>query len=290
MAVKAGRHNSYQQLFHVSPSTSEYQYCGEQHFLKVLDSEYPAFVEGMTGHRSQFIIFSNVDEQTFSETFSGPCEKLFSSSFYEYIPDLALLLVRMTTAAHEQAHNALNTLINRKLVLMNGLDLELQVMGQVAITSNGRTKHADQTYRPKDLPQTGSDLWPTVVILARYSQPRTKLADDTRWWLFEAGGDVKTALNITVHQKKREVTIEKWELIPRGTRQDANKKVAEITQRAVISQKTVNDPIRVTGCPLTLPFEHFFLRPANPGEGDIVLDKSDMETIAILVWNVHSNV
>ncbi|GIK05011.1 hypothetical protein Aspvir_009110 [Aspergillus viridinutans] len=173
---------------------------------------------------------------------------------------------------------------------MNRLDLELQVMGQVAITSNGRTKKADQTYRPKVLPQTRSDLWPRVVILAKYSQPRTKLADDTRWWLFESGGDVKTALNITVHQTKREVTIEKWELISRETRQDENKKVAEITQRAVISQKTVNDPIRVTGCSLAQSFEHLFLRPANPGEGDIVLDKSDMETNAELIWNVHSKV
>jgi hypothetical protein len=106
----------------------------------------------------------------------------------------------------------------------------------------------------------------------------------------EAGGDVKTALTIFVHQTRREVVIEKWELTPRETRQNQNKKVPEITRRAVMSQKTDNDPIRVTGHPLTLPFEHFFLRPANPGEGDIVLDESDLKTIAKLIWNVHSKV
>ncbi|RHZ48589.1 uncharacterized protein CDV56_106149 [Aspergillus thermomutatus] len=192
----------------------------------------------------------------------------------------------MTTAAHEQAHHALNTMFLRKCASMNGLHLELQVMGQVAITSNGVTKKPDQSYRPTVLPQTRSDRWPTVVIECAYSQNRSKLAEDARWWLLEAGGAVKTALNITVHETEREVTIENWESIPRGTRQDENKKVAEITQRVVMSQKTVNDPIRVTGYPLTLPFEHFFLRPANPGEGDIVLDNSDMETIAKLVWNI----
>ncbi|PKX95868.1 uncharacterized protein P174DRAFT_430188 [Aspergillus novofumigatus IBT 16806] len=294
MAVRAGRQNSYQQLFRVSPETSEYQYCGEQDFLKVLDSEYHALEEDTTGCRSQYIIISNVDEQTFSETFSSPnlCKKLFTCSFFEYIPDLALLLVRMTTAAHEQAHNALHTMIIRKCAFMNGLDLGLQLTGQVAITSNGRTKKADQTYRPIVLPQPRSDHWPTVVIQCAYSysQPGSKLADDARWWLLEAGGDVKTALTIFVHQTRRGVVIEKWQLIPRETRQDQNKKVPEITQRAVMSQKTDNDPIRVTGYPLTLPFEHFFLRPANPGEGDIVLDESDLKTIANLIWNVHSKV
>jgi hypothetical protein len=292
MAVRAGRQNRYQQLFHVSSATREYQYCGEPDFLKVLDSEYHALEEGRTGCRSQYIIISNVDEQTFSETFSSPdlCKKLFTCSFFEYIPDLALLLVRMTTAAHEQAYNALHSMIIRKCAFMNGLDLGLQVMGEVAITSNGRTKKADQTYRPIVLPQLRSDHWPTVVIQCAYSQPRSKLADDARWWLLEAGGDVKTALTIFVHQTRREVVIEKWELIPRETRQNQNKKVPEITRRAVMSQKTDNDPIRVTGYPLTLPFEHFFLRPANPGEGDIVLDESDLKTIAKLIWNVHSKV
>jgi hypothetical protein len=281
---------------HVSPATSEYQYCGEQNFLKVLDGEYHALEEGTTGCRSQYIIISNVDEQTFSETFSSSdlCKKLFTSSFFEYIPDLALLLVRMTTAAHEQAYNALHTMIIRKCAFMNGLDLQLQVTGQAAITSNGRTKKADQTYRPIVLPQPRSGRWPTVVIQCAYShsysQSGSKLADDARWWLLEAGGDVKTVLTITVHQTRREVIIEKWELIPRGTRQDRNKKVAGVSQRAIMPQRTDNDPIRVTGYPLTLPFEHFFLRPANPGEGNIVLDESDLETIATLIWGVHSKV
>ncbi|EAL85603.1 uncharacterized protein AFUA_6G04370 [Aspergillus fumigatus Af293] len=289
MAVRAGRQMSYQQLFHVSPATGEYQYCGEQDFLRVLDSEYHALEEDTSGCRSQYIIISNVDEQTFSETFSHPCKKLFTSSFFEYIPGLALLLVRMTSAAHEQGYNALHSMITRKCAFMNGLDLQLSVMGHVAITSNGRTKKADQTYRPVVVPQPRSDHWPTVVIQCAYSQPRSKLANDARWWLLEAGGDVKTVLTILVHQTRREV-VEKWELIPRETRQGQNKKVPEITRRVVMSQKTDNDPIRVTGYPLTLPFEHLFLRPANPGEGDIVLDESDLETIATLTWRDRLNI
>ncbi|KAJ9219519.1 hypothetical protein DTO271D3_747 [Paecilomyces variotii] len=291
MAVTAGRKNSYQQLLHVSPATSEYQYCGEQHFLEVFDSEYNAFEKDTTGRRSQFFIMSNVGEKTFSETFSSPDpqKRIFSNSSFEYIPDHSLLLVKMRTAVHEQAHEGLNTLIVGKFTLMNGLDLQLQQMGQVSITSNGRTKAADKTYRPKDLPQGRSPLWPTVIIEAGYSEQKAKLADDARWWLLEADGDLKTALTISVHTKRKESTVEKWELIPRPTRQDKNKKVAEVTGHIVMSQKE-EDPIDVTGHLLTLPFEHFFLRPAKSGEGDIILDKSDMEIIAELVWNVHPKV
>ncbi|KAJ9290641.1 hypothetical protein DTO021C3_1906 [Paecilomyces variotii] len=291
MAVTAGKKNSYQQLLHVSPATSEYQYCGEQHFLEVLDSEYHAFEKDTTGRRSQFFIMSNVGEKTFSETFSSPDpqKRIFSNSSFEYIPDHSLLLVKMRTAVHEQAHEGLNTLIVGKFTLMNGLGLQLQQMGQVSITSNGRTKAADKTYRPKDLPQGRSPLWPTVIIEAGYSEEKVKLADDARWWLLEADGDLKTALTISIHTERKESTVEKWELIPRPTRQDKNKKVAEVTGHIVMSQKE-EDPIDVTGHPLTLPFEHFFLRPANPGEGDIILDKSEMEIIAELVWNVHPKV
>lgn len=281
MAAKAGGKNSHQQLFHVSPATSEYQYCGEQHFLEVFDSEYHAFEEDTTGRRSQFFILSNVDEKTFSETFLSldPDKRIFNNSSFEYISNFSLLLVKMKTAAHEQAHEAIHNLIIEKFTLMNLLNRQLQMMGQVSITSNGRTKETDKTYRPRYLPQDRSTLWPTVIIESGFSENKAKLADDARWWLSQAGGDVKAALTISVNKNKKEITVEKWELIPRPTRNDENMKFPEVTGHIFISQQK-DGPIDVTGHPLTLPFEHFFLRPANPGEGDIILDKSDMEILA----------
>ncbi|GAD91908.1 hypothetical protein NFIA_050900 [Paecilomyces variotii No. 5] len=156
-------------------------------------------------------------------------------------------------------------------------------------TTNGRTKKADKTYRPADLPQGRSTLWPTMIIEVRYSENKVKLAEDARWWLMEAGGDVKTALTISVHQVKTEITVEKWELTPRPTRQDSNKRVVEVTEHIVMSQNE-DEPIHVAGHPLMIPFDHFFLRPPNPGEGDIILHKSDIETIAKMIWDVHPKV
>lgn len=142
---------SYQQLFHVSPATDEYQYCGEQDFLRVLDSEYHALEEDTTGCRSQYIIISNVDEQTFSETFSHPCKKLFTSSFFEYIPGLALLLVRMTSAAHEQGYNALHSMITRKCAFMNGLDERARLAAKCDGPRRDYIERAHEESRP-DVP------------------------------------------------------------------------------------------------------------------------------------------
>lgn len=42
--------------------------------------------------------------------------------------------------------------------------------------------------------------------------------------------------------------------------------------------------------PLTVPFEHFFLRNAGAGENDIVLENVYLTTVANSVWGVDSNV
>ena len=284
--------NAHWWAFCVGSDTNEYQYSGKKRFYSILTKELEVLEDGKTHAKSEYLIFSNIDEWTFLKDFSDPSsssfDKLLYSLFREYIPALGLLLIKMNTEVHELAHSALNTMIIRKFAAMNGLDLQLHTIPQSAKTSNGRTKKADQSYKPRVLPPGRDAKWPSVVIHGAWSQPPKKLADDARWWLTEPAGDVKAALTIAVNQNIREVKIEKWELVPcTATRQNTGKTFADVTCRIVVSQKEPGDPIRVVGHPLVVPFDSFFLRPANHNEGDIVMDKSDLETVANLVWEAH---
>ncbi|RJE20959.1 hypothetical protein PHISCL_06695 [Aspergillus sclerotialis] len=232
--------NAHWWVFCVSSNTSEYQYSGQKRLYSILKKESQALKDDKTHSKSQYLIFSNINEWTFLKDFSDPSsssfDKLLYSLFQEYIPALSLLLIKMNTEAHEQAHSALHTIILRKLASMNSLDLKLRTIPQSAKESNGRTKKADQSYKPRVLPPGREGKWPSVVIHAAWSQPPKKLADDARWWLEEPAGDVKAALTIAVNQTIKEIKIEKWELAPRATRQNPGKRIAEVTRRVVVSQ------------------------------------------------------
>lgn len=290
--ISGGQQTGHQRLFGVSPSTSEYRYAGLEAFNEVLDSEYWAFEEDRTGQKSEFLIFSHFDEHTFLADRSYPSNQSdrLSRSYSEYITASSLLLVIMTTEAHEQAHEALNDMIIRKLVQMGGLDLQLQMISQAEKESNGRKKKADKSYRPRELPDGRSNYWPSVTVEVAYTENRGKLDEDARWWLRESKGDVTTSITIAVDTNKRDIIIKGWELIARPTRQDPHKRVPEVVQRVIISQTKAQNPARVTGHPFTLSFDQLFLRSAGPGAGDIVLDEGDLETMAALVWQAHRRV
>ena len=294
MAAKTARHDSLQRLFGVSPTTSEYQYPGKKDFSDIYDSEYNAFAQDQTKsgcQKSQYIIFIGVDEQTFRADFDEVSNRLLKKSCCDYIPARGLILVKMTTEAHEQAYIGLDHFLVAKLTLMDpGLVRELLSPRHADIESNSHQKKADSSYRPKILPPGRSDHWPTVVVESALSESRSKLAADARWWLSESAGDVKAALTIAVQKARREITIEKWELIKRPTRQDEDKRVCEVTRRVTVSQGAVDQPIRVTGGSLEIPFEYLFLRPAGLHEGDIVFDELDLKELATMVWKLHAKI
>lgn len=288
MAMDVVRQNDHQRLFCVSSTTGEYRYCGKTSFCEVLDNEYHALERNKSGNQSQYIIFFDIDEQTFLEDFADSSRKQVYHPYFEYIPNLHLLLIKMVTEVHEQAHKSLNRMIIRKFAFMNNLDLQLHMTGQAEKGSNGRKKKADKSYRPETLPDGCSNYWYSVLIEAAYPEKRSKLANDARWWLIESAGDVKTVVTIAVHQTTKEITIEAWRLVSRPTKQEKNKRVPDVTQRVVVTQNS--DEIRVKGGPLTIPIYHFFLRDKGAGEGDLFLDEDDLKIVATSVWEVHSNV
>ncbi|KXG52311.1 uncharacterized protein PGRI_085950 [Penicillium griseofulvum] len=196
----------------------------------------------------------------------------------------------MTTKAHEVAHRELDKYVLERIIRMNNIR-EIRLYGEAEIESGSVKKNPDNSYGPVSLPAGRTDKWPTVAIETGYTGSKAKLACDARWWLIESGGDVKTVLTVFVHQRKREIIIERWRTIDRPMREQEGKNAAEVVQKVVMSQ--VKDQlVHITGGPLLVPFEDLFLRPvnANAGESDISLEDDDLKEVAGGVWDVHTKV
>ena len=280
-------------VFSVPPTTSEYQYQGRKHFTNPLHYEYHRFLNNdIPEPKSQFIIFSHLNKQSFLDDFANSNDIQFSHSYNSYIYPLGLLLVKLTTEADEEAHGVLDKLIISKLTLMDNRQLDLHSLRKAAKTSNSRSQRPDTAYRPVDLPAGRSDKWPSTVIETGYSEGKSKLAEDARWWLTESRGDVKNVLTVSVHQTKKEIVIESWGWSGRPTRAESARRVPEVKQRVVITQ-SINQPVaHVAGAPLTIPFEDLFLRQPVPSsrEEDLVFNLQELKYMAYMIWQVCGNV
>lgn len=101
---------------------------------------------------------------------------------------------------------------------------------------------------------------------------------------------MKTAFTVLVSRTRREIIIEDWAMVDRPTRAKPSKQVPHVGQRVVISQEAAGQPIRMNSDHLEIRFQRLFLRAAGQNEGDILLTREDLESIANLSWNVHPNV
>ncbi|KAF7121833.1 hypothetical protein CNMCM5793_009386 [Aspergillus hiratsukae] len=252
----------------LSRTTNEYAYQGIQHFRDVI-------YEHQALSKEPYVIFSNIDEQTFMHDFdeSGESSHLYS----DYFLQSKILVAKMpATRATAQAFMGIhNTIVVRRLMFMNRDHLEdqLQTLGRADVFTPSRIKPPDMSYQPVKLPDGRSNQWPSVVFQCAYSDADGKLANDARWLLNASGGDVETVLTISVWKKSKGITFEKWELISHPTRGDPGKMVPEVVQKVVLSKES-DEPVHITGAPLVIGFEKLFLRPADEekGEGDILID------------------
>lgn len=186
--------------------------AGEKDFVRLCKVNTMRLREINLATKANTSFFFNIDEQkTFLEDFADSSRKQVYHPYFEYMPNLHLLLIKMVTEAHEQAHEYLHHMIIRKFAFMNNLDLKLHLTGQAEKESNGRKKKANKSYRPQNLPDGRSNYWHSVLLEAAYPEESSKLASDARWWLIESAGDVKTVVTIAVHQTTKEITIETWD-------------------------------------------------------------------------------
>ncbi|OJI97990.1 hypothetical protein ASPVEDRAFT_880478 [Aspergillus versicolor CBS 583.65] len=271
--------------FFALPSTTvEYEYQGKQHLLDVVERTRE------TSWKETHIIFTGLDPQTFEHEIENTDCRRINQSFDTYLPQFGLLLLEMPASdVHETTSNRLNLMIME--ALPRRLRRALSMRGETGYQSATRQKCADQAYVPKRLPSGRSNHWPSMVIECGWSETRAKLERDCRWWLHDSDGDVKIALSISVHMRRKQIIIQKWESFQLQTRAGQAQTGERLAQTIVLSQ--VRDhPIRLTGPPLRLEFDKVFLRQPLPtqGEHDIEITAEDLRFLAQDIWQVHPNV
>ncbi|CDM37298.1 unnamed protein product [Penicillium roqueforti FM164] len=111
-----------------------------------------------------------------------------------------------------------------------------------------------------------------------------RLAVDARWWLVNAGGDVKTVLLISINGERQALHLERWCLAP-----PYDRPVTRNTPSMVPTKTGEVDIVAgiVTGAPLCLKFEDLVERPPGPTERDVVLTADQLATWANFLWTTY---
>lgn len=243
--------------------------------------------EGPAEMRGGYALFTGVDESSFHYDFELSESKSTSRLLDSYFPQSQILLVAMgMTGEHEMGHMNLASALLVKLSGMGGANLALKFTATKEYQTPTRTKRADQSFKPIDLPQDRSGFWPSLVMESGWSESKSKLQDDASWFLTESAGDVKVALTISIHQTMPEIVINKWE--PEAAPTSTRSRVRPILAQQIVISKNKGQPTStaiIEGATLVISFEDLFLRPPGRGEGNIEFTHKDLRDIAYPIWH-----
>jgi len=269
-----------------------YQFTGIPDLRKRVRSLADKLVAGRT--TEQYLIFRSVTKDHLAQIDDQRASIEKGIRLTHYI-DTDLLIVKVPTAEHEQAHLSLSDEVNHKL---EGMGLPRRSMwgcGSTTYVGFTVSKEGDSTYKPQWC-RAGKDSWPTLVFEAGVSETLSKLRSDADWWLTNSRGEVKIAIVISIKSEQKSLLIEKWCLRPRtpaapATR--ANPPVATKMQELTIIR---NPPIptppgniatyAVAGAPLILEFEKLLLRAPVLPEGDVIFTTADLQAWAGEFWRM----
>ncbi|KAK2793641.1 hypothetical protein FQN50_009993 [Emmonsiellopsis sp. PD_5] len=189
-----------------------------------------------------------------------------------------LIILNMISRDHASAICYFEKLLGGKLdEMIPRLSLELQPCGGADVQGTTRTKCPDSSYLPRSLPRaTRSDKWPSLILEIGYAEAASKLRNDASWWLTESRGDVRVVITMEISGKQR-VHLEMWQWQWRFRDDDgAARPHPVMTQEATVTKSSGNG-YSASG-PMVIRFQDLLLRPpAGNGEGDIVLNRDDLE-------------
>lgn len=273
MSLSDGESN-YKVLFGLSADTNQYEYHNHKHFLSVLSEELDAFIAHPRS-RSQYIIFTGVNEDIFRRYFVDPDDGL--TDFETYSIPHRLILVKMKPRTHAFTHRSFGDLVHGKLLDMNIKALGLVPFGSAHIQGKERIKRADEIYQPTRLPKRRTKHWPSFVVEVGYSDAQRKLQGDVDWWMNESSGDVKSVVTIATDRTCKEITICQWN------------RMGEI-YRNVLSQDGERDVRASNQDPLVIAFDDLFLRRPSGIEKDIIIPVDELKDFAEDIWEIESEV
>lgn len=260
-----GRNGSF--LANLPAPINRYVYKGRRQLEDVYNREFDRFSHDQTGKLSQFVLFSNIDEQTFARDF---CER--TVSWTSYSASEQLLLIKMVTDEHSAAAEAFDHTLMDAIRPM-GLAKAVKSFGNASRPG----KQADKAYGPQWPPPGYDRYWPTVALEVAVSEPASKLTSDIRHWFGKSEGKVNIVLTIRVDRKRPMITIEKWEMAEDRMNRT---QVVEISKRKKGDEETA-----VSGGPLLIEFDKLFRRaPEVPRESDIRIGEEGLSELASSVW------
>lgn len=237
-------------LADLPPTIRRYPYEGIPQLLATRETEFRR-------QQSEWILFTGVDNQTFTHDFFNSEDKMIQRCWTSYDNSQNLLLVKTwATRTHEVAHQTWEVLFFEALspTLRRGL----QFFGSAACCAeSGSCKQPDLSFLPFQLPHGRSDKWPSMVVETSYPAS-TKLLSDARFWPSESKGDLKMVLTINIDHNMPKVTFETWVLNHNG----------RIYCDQVVTVYKEEDNICVRGQPLVVEFEKLFLRPPRESKGN----------------------
>lgn len=217
-----------------------------------------------------------------------------------YQPASKLLMITIPSAPHERLHASLGNEICFQAANM-GLRHELISISSTRFKEQGTAGEGDQAFIPLSQ-RPERDAWPTLVIEAGWSQTWESLHSKAQWWFWASNGDVKIVILAKPDQREGRITLEKWRQVQASPRVGATNTRAStaraieprcvqtinITRAAGITETHPNrfDPAsyQVTRGDLRLEFADLFLRPPIPPEQDIVINATDLQQCAVIVW------
>ena len=272
-------------LGHLASCIQRYPYRGRQQFLVDFEAERHRYRTNTSGHVSEWLLLTGVDNHIFRSEFIDPVDQNTPwTSWDSYDAHLQLLLVKMTKSpAHETASIIFHNIF-LDAVEPNGLKRSLKdILGATHFASLG-AKEPDQAWRPHRLPFNRSRDWPSVVLEVAYSETESKLGSSVRFWMRASGGDVKVVFTLRIHRQRPEIRIGKWVNSSSSSSSSSNNR-HRLDQSVTIS-KADSNRIILSNAPLTIDWEDLFLRPATiPRERDIELDAEKLQYLATKIWD-----
>ena len=256
-------------------SVRRYVYQGREHFSQILSVERERF--RLSVDLSEYFVFF-IDDSTFQTDFVDPNTIPIRGIRCTFNPQTNTLIVKMMTFEHLQVVHAIDSVIYGVLAPM-GLGWETFSYDEVNININGISKQPDWALGPRH-PPPGTGKRPMVVAEIVFSQTR-RLQRDIDLWLDPSRGNANVAIAIKVNRTRPLITMDKYEW------NHANGQ-AQLSQHIEIRESDTGDEVRVSGAPLTIPFDLLFLRPPkSPREGDLILGREELEEIAKWIWDAQ---
>ncbi|KAJ5378671.1 hypothetical protein N7509_011790 [Penicillium cosmopolitanum] len=258
------------------PSTTpRYRYKGYRESLRLFEEEHDKLQheEDPLGCAYNPYFIMDIDERSFLEYFVNSEDKLLTLSWEIYDHVYQSALFKMESSEHATAAGAFNTIFSTwarsvtKPFLSN--------TGTRTVRGVTCTKKADISWTPAEVPSGRSHKWPTFVGEIAWSEPRSKLKADIKFWLEDPESSVNVAITISVLRGR--ILIERWEV--------SDNKSPSPTQKIEI----IRNP--KPGCPqvsgqFEIEFSDVFLREPKPKtrERNFILTIADMHELAAHVW------